>query len=104
MALVTQGIQALRTTGAYAVNILATSTFATQTFTSSFIRISAQANCFIRIATSATGVAAVGGTLSEYLAAGVVEFKRVNYGDLINVIAATGAATGVLVVSEVIDA
>lgn len=104
MALITQGIQALRTTGAYALNLPATSTFATQTFTSSFIRLSAQANCFIRIATSATGVAAVGGALSEYLAAGVVEFKRVNYGDLLNAIGATGAATGVLTCAEVIDA
>ena len=100
MAILSQQVQAVRTGQGYPVNITATSTFATQTIQSQFIRVSPTVNCFIKVGTSAQTAATTGFT--GYLAAGVIEFKKCVVGDSIHAISATGAL-GVLTIEEVID-
>ena len=100
MPLINHSVQALRTISGYPVNIAATSTFATQTCGAGYVRISPTVNCFVKIGLAATTAATTG--ICGYLAAGVVEFRRVLVGDTIHAISATGGS-GILTVEEAVD-
>ena len=103
MAILLASVQAVRTGTTYPVNIAATSTTATQTINSQFVRLSPRVSVYYNI--TATGIAAATtGLAGPFLAAGVVEFVRCQTGDTIAAITATGALeAGGLSVAEVIE-
>ena len=103
MSILVDNVQAVRGVKSYAVNIAATSTFATQTIGSPIVRLSPLIGCFYKIGTS-TDLAATTGLTGVPLLTGVIEYRKCNVGDTIHAITATGglAAAG-LIVEEIAE-
>lgn len=101
MSVLEASVQAVRTIPILTIPVGATATTATAAISAQIVRLTTDIGVNLLWGASPTAA-----TTDEFLAAGVVEYKKVISGEFLSAITATGTAAGVLgtvFVSEVVE-